>query len=44
MITNTEGQHTAHVAGSQQDAVDRADLQLTACGGGRLIIDDPDEH
>lgn len=41
-ITNPEGQHTAHVDGSQQDAVERAHRQLEAVGGGQVVVDEHD--
>lgn len=43
-ITNDQGQHTAHIHGSRQDALDRAHHQLNTEGGdgGQVTIDDHD--
>ncbi len=42
-VTNSDGQHTAHIAGTQQDAVECAHRQLHALGGGHVILDEDDE-
>lgn len=41
-ITDSEGQHTARIAGTEQDAVDRAHDQLAAYGGGHVFLTDAD--
>lgn len=42
-ITDTEGQHTAPIVASRQDALEHAHHQLAALGGGRVVIDDHGE-
>lgn len=37
-ITDAEGQHTARIVGSENDAVARAHHQLAAYGGGRVLV------
>ncbi|WP_016699705.1 hypothetical protein [Actinoalloteichus spitiensis] len=39
-ITNGEGQQTAHVGGSRQDAVQLAHRQLTVDGGGYVTVEE----
>lgn len=43
-ITNTEGQHTARIAGTRHDALECAHRQLAAVGGGRVTLDDHGDH
>jgi hypothetical protein len=40
-ITDAEGQHTARIAGTRDDAVARARGQLAARGGGRVLVTEP---
>lgn len=41
-ITDAEGQHTARVIGTEDDAVTRAQHQLAAYGGGSVLVTDSD--
>lgn len=41
-ITDAEGQHTARLTGSEQDAVARAHRQLASYGGGDVLVTDLD--
>lgn len=41
-ITDSEGQHTARIIGTKQDAVARAHHQLAAYGGGSVFVADAD--
>jgi adenine deaminase len=41
-ITDAEGQHTARVIGTENDAVTRAQHQLAADGGGNVLVTDSD--
>ena len=41
-ITDAEGQHTARLTGTEHDAVARAHRQLTAYGGGTVLVTDAD--
>ncbi|GAB3673400.1 hypothetical protein [Saccharopolyspora tripterygii] len=42
LITDAEGQHTARIIGTEQDAIDRAHDQLAAYGGGHVLLTDAD--
>ncbi|MCP2330455.1 MULTISPECIES: hypothetical protein [Actinoalloteichus] len=39
-ITNAEGQQTARVGGSRQDALNRAHRQLSVDGGGYVTVEE----
>lgn len=41
-ITDAEGQHTARITGSEQDAIAQAHDQLAAYGGGHVFLTDAD--
>lgn len=41
-ITDAEGQHTARITGSEQDAIAHAHDQLAAYGGGHVVLTDAD--
>ncbi|MBA8824936.1 hypothetical protein FHX42_002283 [Saccharopolyspora lacisalsi] len=42
-VTNPDGQHTAHITGTRQDAVECAHRQVNALGGGHVLLDEDDE-
>ncbi|MHA6804107.1 hypothetical protein [Salinifilum ghardaiensis] len=43
IITDGEGQHTAHINGSRTQALTRARRQLDDVGGGELLVDEDED-
>ncbi|MHA6799634.1 hypothetical protein [Bounagaea algeriensis] len=43
IITDGEGQHTAHVNGSRSQALACAHRQLDAVGGGEVLVDEDED-
>lgn len=43
IITNSEGQHTAHINGTRKQVLACAQQQLADFGGGQVTIDEDDD-